>query len=131
MKVIPTTISDILIMEPKVFGDERGYFFESFNERAFRELIVKRDVSFVQDNHSRSRTKTLRGALSGPAAAGETSSRRRRGSVRCGGRHPPVIAKLPTMGRRATLGGEQETAMDPGGICARFSPTNGRRGGLV
>ena len=61
MKVIPTTISDVLILEPKVFGDQRGFFFESFNGRAFRELIGRGDVSFVQDNHSRSGKNTLRG----------------------------------------------------------------------
>jgi len=61
MKVIPTTISDVLILEPKVFGDERGFFFESFNDRVFRELTGREDVTFVQDNHSRSGKNTLRG----------------------------------------------------------------------
>ena len=51
MKVIPTAIPDVLIIEPKVFGDERGFFFESFNRRQFAEL-TGRDVDFVQDNHS-------------------------------------------------------------------------------
>jgi len=60
VKVIPTTIPDILIIEPKVFGDERGFFFESFNRRQFAEL-TKRDVDFVQDNHSRSMKNVLRG----------------------------------------------------------------------
>ncbi|MCX7190015.1 MAG: dTDP-4-dehydrorhamnose 3,5-epimerase, partial [Methylotenera sp.] len=49
-----------LIIEPKVFGDERGFFFESFNHRQFAEL-VGRDVNFVQDNHSRSAQNVLRG----------------------------------------------------------------------
>ena len=60
MNVIQTAIPDVLIIEPKVFGDERGYFFESFNRRQFAEL-TGRDVNFVQDNHSRSVKNVLRG----------------------------------------------------------------------
>jgi dTDP-4-dehydrorhamnose 3,5-epimerase len=60
MKAISTTIPDVLIIEPNVFGDERGFFFESFNRRQFAEL-VGRDVDFVQDNHSRSVKNVLRG----------------------------------------------------------------------
>ncbi len=60
MKVIPTAIPDVLIIEPKVFGDERGFFYESFNRRQFVEL-TGRDVDFVQDNHSRSAKNVLRG----------------------------------------------------------------------
>ncbi len=60
MKAIPTTIPDALIIEPKVFGDERGFFFESCNRRKFAGL-VGRDVDFVQDNHSRSAKNVLRG----------------------------------------------------------------------
>ncbi|MBK7529579.1 dTDP-4-dehydrorhamnose 3,5-epimerase [Piscinibacter sp.] len=60
MKVTPTVIPDVLILEPKVFGDERGFFMESFNQRAFDEA-VGRHVEFVQDNHSRSAKGVLRG----------------------------------------------------------------------
>lgn len=60
MKVIPTAIPDVLIIEPKVFGDARGFFFESFNCRRFAEL-TGRKVDFVQDNHSRSAKGVLRG----------------------------------------------------------------------
>jgi dTDP-4-dehydrorhamnose 3,5-epimerase len=60
MKVIPTSIPDVLIIEPKVFGDARGFFFESFNQRAFN-AAVGQDVQFVQDNHSRSGKGVLRG----------------------------------------------------------------------
>lgn len=60
MKVIATEIPDVLIIEPRVFGDDRGFFFESFNRRIFAELIG-RDVDFVQDNHSRSAKNVLRG----------------------------------------------------------------------
>jgi len=60
MKATRTAIPDLLIIEPKVFGDERGFFFESFNRRKFAEL-TGRDVDFVQDNHSRSAKNVLRG----------------------------------------------------------------------
>ena len=60
MKFIPTAIPDVLILEPKVFGDERGFFMESFNQRAFNDA-VGREVAFVQDNHSRSAKGVLRG----------------------------------------------------------------------
>lgn len=60
MKVIQTAIPDLLIIEPKVFGDDRGFFFESFNRRKFADQ-TGRDVDFVQDNHSRSAKNVLRG----------------------------------------------------------------------
>ena len=60
MKVTPTAIPEVLIIEPKVFGDARGFFFESFNQKAFDEAIG-RHVDFVQDNHSRSAKGVLRG----------------------------------------------------------------------
>ena len=60
MKVTPTAIADLLIIEPKVFGDARGFFFESFNQKAFNEATGL-DVNFVQDNHSRSAKGVLRG----------------------------------------------------------------------
>ncbi|EQB7359779.1 dTDP-4-dehydrorhamnose 3,5-epimerase [Escherichia albertii] len=60
MNVIKTEIPDVLIFEPKVFGDERGFFFESFNQKVFEEA-VGRKVEFVQDNHSKSCKGVLRG----------------------------------------------------------------------
>lgn len=60
MKVTPTAIPDVLLIEPKVFGDERGFFLESFNQKAF-DAAVGRHVAFVQDNHSRSAKGVLRG----------------------------------------------------------------------
>ena len=60
MKVIPTAIPDVLIIEPKVFGDDRGFFIESYNEREFNEKIGK-PYKFVQDNHSKSKKGVLRG----------------------------------------------------------------------
>ena len=59
MKVTPLELPDVLLVEPRVFGDERGFFYESWNKRAFREAGI--DVDFVQDNHSRSRRGVLRG----------------------------------------------------------------------
>ena len=60
MEVIETDIQGVLIIEPRVFGDSRGYFFESFNAREFREKTGL-DINFVQDNESRSRYGVLRG----------------------------------------------------------------------
>ncbi|MES2361144.1 MAG: dTDP-4-dehydrorhamnose 3,5-epimerase [Pseudomonadota bacterium] len=60
MKVTPTSIADVLIVEPRVFGDPRGFFFESFNQQAFN-TATGTDFSFVQDNHSRSAKGVLRG----------------------------------------------------------------------
>jgi dTDP-4-dehydrorhamnose 3,5-epimerase len=60
LKIVPTSIPGVLVLEPRVFEDERGFFFESFNHRLFNGLIG-RDVQFVQDNHSRSGKYVLRG----------------------------------------------------------------------
>ena len=59
MQFIPAAISDVLIIEPNVFGDARGFFLESWNERAFLEAGIK--ARFVQDNHSRSARNVVRG----------------------------------------------------------------------
>lgn len=60
MKATPLAIPEVLVIEPKVFGDDRGFFFESFNARAFEEATgLKRN--FVQDNHSKSSKNVLRG----------------------------------------------------------------------
>ncbi|MGB3812213.1 MAG: dTDP-4-dehydrorhamnose 3,5-epimerase, partial [Shinella sp.] len=60
MQATPTAIPDVVILEPKVFGDERGFFYESFNARAFREATGL-TRAFVQDNHSKSTRNVLRG----------------------------------------------------------------------
>ncbi|ECI7826834.1 dTDP-4-dehydrorhamnose 3,5-epimerase [Salmonella enterica subsp. enterica] len=60
MNVIKTEIPDVLIFEPKVFSDERGFFMESFNQKVFEEA-VGRKIEFVQDNHSKSTKGVLRG----------------------------------------------------------------------
>lgn len=60
MQVVATRIPDVLLLQPRVFGDERGFFMESYNQRDFRAAIGQ-EVSFVQDNHSRSARHVLRG----------------------------------------------------------------------
>lgn len=60
MQAIPTSIPEVLLIEPRVFGDQRGFFFESFNARKFAELTGVTS-EFVQDNHSRSARHVLRG----------------------------------------------------------------------
>jgi dTDP-4-dehydrorhamnose 3,5-epimerase len=59
MKITPTAIAEVLLCEPRAFGDDRGYFFESYNARVFAQAGIA--ASFVQDNHSRSRQGVLRG----------------------------------------------------------------------
>jgi dTDP-4-dehydrorhamnose 3,5-epimerase len=60
MKIKQTEIADVLVIEPKVFGDERGFFFESFNQKRFDDAVGKK-IQFIQDNHS----KSIRGVLRG------------------------------------------------------------------
>lgn len=60
MNILPTKLADLLVIEPKVFGDTRGFFFESFNARKFAELTGI-TAAFVQDNHSKSARNVLRG----------------------------------------------------------------------
>ncbi|MER0203615.1 MAG: dTDP-4-dehydrorhamnose 3,5-epimerase [Nitrosomonas sp.] len=60
MKATPLRIPDVFLLEPRVFGDDRGFFYESFNQRAF-ESAIGRPVCFVQSNHSRSAHNVLRG----------------------------------------------------------------------
>ncbi|MDT8421811.1 MAG: dTDP-4-dehydrorhamnose 3,5-epimerase [Desulfuromonadales bacterium] len=60
MNIVPTAIKDVLIVEPRVFSDERGFFMESFNQRTWQELTGL-NTTFVQDNHSRSTRGVLRG----------------------------------------------------------------------
>jgi dTDP-4-dehydrorhamnose 3,5-epimerase len=60
MKVTPLAIPDVLLIEPQVFGDDRGFFFESFNQNKFEEAVGHK-INFVQDNHSKSVKGVLRG----------------------------------------------------------------------
>ncbi|WIG81899.1 dTDP-4-dehydrorhamnose 3,5-epimerase [Photobacterium damselae] len=61
MKVIETDISDVKIIEPTVFGDERGFFMETWSQKKFEELVTGKPTQFVQDNHSKSKKGILRG----------------------------------------------------------------------
>lgn len=61
MKVIDTNITDVKIIEPTVFSDERGFFMETWNQKCFEELVAGKSTQFVQDNHSRSKKGILRG----------------------------------------------------------------------
>ncbi len=60
MKIQPTKVSDVVLIEPRVYGDHRGFFFESFNQKTFEDKIDD-SLAFVQDNHSRSKQGILRG----------------------------------------------------------------------
>ncbi|MEZ9819539.1 dTDP-4-dehydrorhamnose 3,5-epimerase [Shewanella sp. 10N.286.45.A1] len=61
MKVITTNIPDVKILEPSVFGDERGFFMETWNQKQFEKLVTGHPMPFVQDNHSKSKSGILRG----------------------------------------------------------------------
>ena len=61
MNVIDTSIPDVKIIEPTVFGDERGFFMETWSQQKFEELVTGKPTSFVQDNHSKSKQGILRG----------------------------------------------------------------------
>lgn len=61
MKVIDTRIPDVKIIEPRVFGDDRGFFMETWNQKQFEELVTSKPTQFVQDNHSKSKKGILRG----------------------------------------------------------------------
>ncbi|WP_017221010.1 dTDP-4-dehydrorhamnose 3,5-epimerase [Moritella dasanensis] len=61
MKIIETNIPDVKIIEPAVYGDERGFFMETWNQAKFEELVTGKPTAFVQDNHSKSKQGILRG----------------------------------------------------------------------
>lgn len=61
MKIIDTKIPDVKIIEPTVFGDERGFFMETWNKKIFEQLVTGNEINFVQDNHSKSSIGVLRG----------------------------------------------------------------------
>ncbi|EHZ6873851.1 dTDP-4-dehydrorhamnose 3,5-epimerase [Providencia rettgeri] len=61
MKIIDTDIPDVKIIEPQIFGDERGFFMETWNQKKFEELVTGKPTTFVQDNHSKSKKGILRG----------------------------------------------------------------------
>lgn len=61
MKIIPTEIPEVKIIEPQIFGDNRGFFMETWNQHKFEELVTGKPTTFVQDNHSKSKKNILRG----------------------------------------------------------------------
>lgn len=101
MKATPLEIPEVFLIEPKVFGDDRGFFFESFNQRAFSEAIGRDNVQFVQDNHSRSAKGVLRGLhYQNPQAQGKLVR------VVCGAIFDVAVdirRSSPTFGRHITM----------------------------
>ena len=61
MNIIKTKIPEVIVFEPKIFGDDRGFFYESFNAKAFEQVTGLTNVNFIQDNHSKSAKNVLRG----------------------------------------------------------------------
>jgi len=128
MRVIHTAIPDLLIIEPRVFGDDRGFFFESFNRRRFAEL-TGRDVDFVQDNHSRSAQNVLRGLHYQIQYPQGKLVRVVQGAVLDGsGGHPQELAHFRQACRCGVVGREQTHAVDTGRLCARLQRADRDRG---
>ncbi len=121
MKIIPTDLPEVLILEPRVFGDERGFFMESYNRRGFNEA-VGHEVDFVQDNHSRSTRGVLRGLhyQLPPHAAGETRSGHVRAGLRRRSGHATQQRTFRKMGRCGVVRGESSAALDSRGIRPRL-----------
>ena len=95
MEVIKTKLDGVVIIEPKIFGDARGYFFESFSQREFEEKVRK--INFVQDNESMSSYGVMRGLhFQRPPFTQSKLVRCERGSTRCSSRYPQGIANLRT-----------------------------------
>ena len=100
MKVTPTAIPEVIILEPKVFGDDRGFFFESFNARAFEQATgLKRRIRPGQPFQIREECPA-RPALPDPEPARQTGPRRAGRSLRCRGRPPKKLENLRPVGRQ-------------------------------
>jgi len=114
MNIIKTEIPEVLIIEPKVFGDARGFFFESYNQNAMAEAGIT--VAFVQDNHSRSaKNRAARIALPDPAAAGQAGARGgRRGVRRCAGRAQEFAHLRPMVGFNLSAENKRMAWIPPG-----------------
>ena len=131
MKVIPTALPGVLILEPKVFGDARGFFLESFNQQDVRRRRRRADVEFVQDNHSRSAKGVLRGLhfQLPPHAQGKLVRVTQR--PRCSTSPSTSGAASPTFGRWVGVeldADEPAPALDPAGLRARLpGPERQRR----
>src|SRR6267378_4110688 len=126
MKVIPTRFPEVLLLEPRVFGDSRGFFFESWNEREFERVGIR--AHFVQDNHSRSEKGVLRGLhylerpgpphrLAPHRRARTIGQRRRRGAAaRC----RSVSVKILLTGKNGQVGWELARALEALGEVIAF-----------
>ena len=129
MKVTPTDLPEVLILEPRVFGDARGFFMESYNERAFN-AAVGYEVRFVQDNQSRSSRGVLRGLhYQLPPHPQGKLVRVTTGSVF----DVAVDIRQSShaiwgMGRRRVHRRKSASAMDSAGICARIPCAQPKRG---
>jgi dTDP-4-dehydrorhamnose 3,5-epimerase len=106
MQAMRLSIPDVILFTPRVFGDARGFFFESFNQSTF-EALSGLSRAFVQDNHSKSQAGVLRGLhyqLS-PKAGG----------------YSPTFGNIWSVGRGEIVFGKQSSALDSGRLCAWFS----------
>ena len=120
MQATRLAIPDVVLIEPKVFGDARGFFYESFNQRDFN-AATGTDYPFVQDNHSRSSQGVLRGLhyqIKQPQ--GKARARGARGRVRRGGGHPQKLAHLRPVGGGGTECRQPPPALDPARLRPRF-----------
>jgi dTDP-4-dehydrorhamnose 3,5-epimerase len=120
MKIIPTTIQEVLFIEPDVFGDERGFFMESWQRDKFAEERI--DYGFVQDNRSCSVQGTLRGPhYQLPLHVQGKLVRVTVGEVfRRGHRHPHSFIHLGQWGRKNSLIGQQAFALGTARLCSRI-----------
>ena len=120
MQLIPTSLKDVVILEPKVFGDERGFFLEAYNEATFRALGLP--TRFVQDNHSGSRKgRSARASLPVETTAGQTGARAPRRDLRRGRRPPAGLCAVWPVVRPRPQRGEQAHALDSAGLRPRIS----------
>jgi len=119
MNKIETSIPDVFLIEPKVFGDERGFFYESWNKKTLASIGL--DVDFVQDNHSKSQRGVLRGLhyqIQHPQGKLVRVGSRR--GVRCGGGSAQIVVRrLASSGWVYSISREQATGMDSAGLCTR------------
>ena len=121
MKATRLAIPDVVLIAPKVFGDARGFFFESFNQKAFNEATGTNHV-FVQDNHSRSTKGVLRGLhyqIQQPQGKLVRVARGAWPGMGRGGRHPQEFADLWPVGRRGAFRGQPAPTVGAARLCAR------------
>ena len=126
MKFTPLALPDVVLVEPKVFGDSRGFFMETWERRKFAARGI--DAEFVQDNHSASGQWVLRGLhyqLNRPQ--GKLRSRRQRRGVRRGGRSQEFVNDTGTLGGGHPHGGEQAHVVGTSRVCPRVHVADRKR----